>query len=309
MLDFLYLKLKILKQTHTYIVVRHRKLPLIFRAASGRSDRYLLRCRERGWDESVPLGPCSFLINNGRCSTPRLLCIRCIPGSPYEVHLPHTSTHPAPTRKARLSLVPRGHGRSSDSPQRVLGIDNSLSLFTQANIYKKLLNSSRWRALLSQFFLRKSREEGGGGRDQIKQADGGSRKGGAGVVSHVWKVHSGQFNSKPMRQANFPARSSAAASEERLTLTVVITVTLAPNLKSREERSGQDRTLTKGPARQPSPSTEPLWEKKHRALYEQKELCSFHAELLLECTGNESSCSLKRFTQCDQRLIHYAKRL
>lgn len=68
---------------------------LIFRAASGRSDRYLPRCRERGWDESIPLGPCSFLINSGRCSTPRLLCIRCIPGSPYEVHLPHTRTHPA----------------------------------------------------------------------------------------------------------------------------------------------------------------------------------------------------------------------
>lgn len=143
MLDFVHLMLKIMKQTHTYIVVQHRKLSLIFRAASGRSDRYLLRCRERGWDESVPLGPCSFLINNGRCSTPRLLCIRCIPGSPYEVHLPHTHTHPAPMRKARLSLVPRGHGRRLDTPQRVLGVDNSLSLFTQANIYKKLLNSSR----------------------------------------------------------------------------------------------------------------------------------------------------------------------
>lgn len=87
-----------MKQTHTYIVVQHRKLSLIFRAASGRSDRYLLRCRERGWDESVPLGPCSFLINNGRCSTPRLLCIRCIPGSPYEVHLPHTQARILPQR-------------------------------------------------------------------------------------------------------------------------------------------------------------------------------------------------------------------
>lgn len=79
---------------------------------------------------------------------------------------------------------------------------------------------------------------GGGGRQGPDKA--GVEEGGAGVVSHVWKVQSGQFNSKPMRQANFPARSAAAASEERLTLTVVITVTLAPNLKSREERSGQD---------------------------------------------------------------------
>lgn len=126
--------LKMMKQTHAYIVAQRRKLSLIFRAASGRSDRYLLRFRERGWDESIPLGPCSFLINNGRCSTPRLLCIRCIPGSPYEVHLPHTRTHPAPMRKVRLSLVPRGHGRRLDTPPRALGVDNSLSLFTQANI-------------------------------------------------------------------------------------------------------------------------------------------------------------------------------
>lgn len=86
------------KNDETNVAVRRCKLSLIFRAASGRSDRYLPRCRERGWDESIPLGPCSFLINSGRCSTPRLLCIRCIPGSPYEVHLPHTHARIQPQR-------------------------------------------------------------------------------------------------------------------------------------------------------------------------------------------------------------------
>ncbi len=97
-----------------------------------------------GWDESIPLGPCSFLINSGRCSTPRLLCIRCIPGSPYEVHLPHTHARIQPQQGTRgYHWSPRGHGRCSDTPWREPGVDNSLSLFTQANIYKKLLNSSR----------------------------------------------------------------------------------------------------------------------------------------------------------------------
>ncbi len=33
----------------------------------------------------------------------------------------HTCTHPAPARNARLSLVPRGHGRCSDTPWRAPG--------------------------------------------------------------------------------------------------------------------------------------------------------------------------------------------
>lgn len=48
----------------------------------------------------MPLGPGSFLINSGRCGAPRLLCIRCIPGSPYEVRLPHTRIQPRRGRRS-----------------------------------------------------------------------------------------------------------------------------------------------------------------------------------------------------------------
>ncbi len=144
------------KNDETNVAVQRRKLSLIFRAASGRSDRYLPRCRERGvgWEHTTGT---LFISHQQRQMQHTKVTLHLLHtgvtlwGSPP----PHTCTHPAPARNARLSLVPRGHRRCSDTPWREPGVDNSLSLFTQA----KYIKSSSIPAGEGPCFLSSSRGE------------------------------------------------------------------------------------------------------------------------------------------------------
>ncbi len=95
------------KNYETNVAVQRRKLSLIFRAASGRSDRYLPRCRERGvgWEHTTGT---LFISHQQRQMQHTKVTLHSLHtgvtlwGSPP----PHTCTHPAPARNTRLSLVP-----------------------------------------------------------------------------------------------------------------------------------------------------------------------------------------------------------
>lgn len=239
--------------------------------ATPRRAKYLARYRVGvgGWGwERVPQGPYSFLINGGRCSTPRLLCIRCILGvTLWGPPPPHTFTHiHSPGEDGTAIIGPLRTGKAlryasegSRRWQQPIPLHRRKYIY----IYKKIPQFQQTEGLA--FPAHADGGWGGGVRQRYAGGKGGGSiagTGGGGLVSllsqHVRKVQSGQFNSKPMRQANFPARSSAAASEERLTLTVVITVTPATTWGEEEGRRGErecvDRTLSKGATVTPPPA-------------------------------------------------------
>lgn len=123
---------------------------------------------------TVPLGPGSFLINSGRCGAPRLLCIRCIPGSPYEVHLPHTRSRIEP-RRGRRSV----HWSPADTGGAgiLLGGRPALTTAYPSSSRQIYIKSSSIPAGEGLVLL----EEMPGGGGQIKRAGVGGRRRGLGL--------------------------------------------------------------------------------------------------------------------------------
>lgn len=179
------LSVDLLRITCMHIVVRcHKTLPFFELHREGQTDIFPGAGREGA--ATVPLGPGSFLINSSRCSAPRLLCIRCIPGSPYEVHLPHTRIR---LRRGRRSY----HWSPADTGGAQILLRGCMALTTaypssHRQIYIK---SSPIPAGEGPGFPSSSPRDAGRGvsRNQIKRAGRGGRRRGLGL-----SVMCGRYN-------------------------------------------------------------------------------------------------------------------